>query len=368
MNKKIKQIISILSFIFFIIIGILLVVYKNENVIDLYANGINKLIGVSNEIDTNFNLDNELVIPVIEENNNNLVDDINNNATTKNYSYAKDLFQHFLNPLTLNTDISISYPYKSLKNNELSEDLIDNNNVLPIDNEMIELLGPDVDISNDNSSQISNTIKHYQIDSGKWTRVEDHFVEAPDGYFDDALFLGDSRTEGLRIYAPIENATYFSIQSLSVFNIEKTVVHINGEGNFTFFDFLNTRKFKKVYIMLGINGVGTSIDNHLINYASIIYKIREINPDCLVYLLANIHVGKDKNKSEYAYNNNKLNELNSAISSIADNVSIFYIDENILFDDENGELNKNYTGDGIHIYPKCYSWFRELLYRNVIIK
>ena len=345
-----------------------MLVYKKENVISLYANGINKFVDFSDKNNPNLISDSELVIPIIDE-----IENVDENNPTQilniqNNAYAKDLFQHFLNPLPLNTDVSIAYPYKSLKNSEVSKVDNDSSQIISTSNESIELLGPDAAISVDPTNTSVNLIENNKIDPQKWIRVEDHFVNAPDGYFDDALFLGDSRTEGLRIYAPIENATYFSIQSLSVFNIEKTVVHINGEGNFTFFDFLNTRKFKKVYIMLGINGVGANLDNHLINYASIIYKIREINPDCLVYLLANIHVGKDKNKKEYAYNNDKLNELNSAISSIADNVSIFYIDENVLFDDENGELNKNYTGDGIHIYPKCYSWFRELLYKNVIVK
>ena len=355
MKNRIKTIISIISFVFFLVIGIFMIILKSDNVISLYANSINVFVNKTNDINDTFDTFNEdgLVVPIIENDKNDSINTINANLT----SYSKDLFQHFLTPLKLNTDIQVPYEYKSLKNNNETEN-IDNQ----VDDKNIENFGPDTV----NINQTLNT--QNIIDNSKWTRVENSFQNAPDGYFDDALFLGDSRTEGLRIYAPIENTTYFSVQSLSVFNLNTTEVHINGEGNYKFYDFLKTRKFKKVYIMLGINSAGGKIWDHLLNYASVIYKIREENPDCLIYLLANIHVGKEKNKSEFPFNNNKLNELNDAISSIADNISIFYIDANVLFDDENGELNKNYTGDSIHIYPKYYSWFRELLYRNVIVK
>ena len=41
------------------------------------------------------------------------------------------------------------------------------------------------------------------------------FVESGREYFDDALFIGDSRTEGIRDYGTLKNAQYFCHRGLS---------------------------------------------------------------------------------------------------------------------------------------------------------
>ena len=45
------------------------------------------------------------------------------------------------------------------------------------------------------------------------------FQSVDDSYFDDALFIGDSRTEGLALYGSLTNADYFSSVGLTIFKV-----------------------------------------------------------------------------------------------------------------------------------------------------
>ena len=44
----------------------------------------------------------------------------------------------------------------------------------------------------------------------------------------------------------------------------------------------------------------------------------------------------------------------------------FYIDINEKFDDDNGNLNSNYTSDNVHIYAKYYKEWSNWLCQNAV--
>ena len=46
--------------------------------------------------------------------------------------------------------------------------------------------------------------------------------------------------------------------------------------------------------------------------------------------------------------------------------SIYYIDINEKFDDENGNLPSNYSQDGVHIYAKYYKDWTNWIAENVV--
>ena len=81
------------------------------------------------------------------------------------------------------------------------------------------------------------------------------FVSAPDGYFDDALIIGDSRAEDLKYYGKIDGADFFTVVGLSIYNIEKKTATVGGvETNIT--NLLSNKKYGKIYIITGVNECG----------------------------------------------------------------------------------------------------------------
>ena len=173
-------------------------------------------------------------------------------------------------------------------------------------------------------------------------------------YFDDALFIGDSRTVGIRDYGTLTNADYFCDVGLSAASCLE--YYVDG---YLLTDKLASKKYGKVYIMLGVNEIGNDFEYTLAAFRSIIDTIRTLQPDAIIYLEGNLHVCTYAETS--TINNERINYLNSRLREMADGQRIFYIDINPVFDDENGALREEYTGDGVHVVGKYYlawsDWF-----------
>ena len=104
-------------------------------------------------------------------------------------------------------------------------------------------------------------------------------------------------------------------------------------------------------------------------YGAFIDKVKEMQPNAIIYANANIHITKkESDKNIYDCNNGSLNALNEGIKGLADNKTVYYLDVNPIFDDENGNLRADYTGDGTHLYAKYTIKWADWLKSNVIVK
>ena len=104
--------------------------------------------------------------------------------------------------------------------------------------------------------------------------------------------------------------------------------------------------------MLGINDIGGSVEALKQTYSNLIDKIRDFQPDAIIYIMSNLHVSATQDSRGTAVNNANLNNLNDYTKTLADGKTIFYIDINELFDDENGNLRADASGDSTHVYAK----------------
>lgn len=205
------------------------------------------------------------------------------------------------------------------------------------------------------SEPISGDVLFTPPSSESTTAVQSFsFVPADYSYFDNALFIGDSRTVGIRDYGSLGNADFFCREGLST-NEAKNSSASSGDGDLG--NMLSSGKYKKIYIMLGINEIGNDYDSTFANYRALLENVRAKAPDAVVYLQANMHVTYDAQTS--SINNERINELNRRISSLADNSKVFYIDINPVFDDKDGNLEAGYTSDGVHVLGAIYQNWSE---------
>ena len=180
----------------------------------------------------------------------------------------------------------------------------------------------------------------------------------------DALFIGDSRTVGLMEYAGIDGADYFCTVGMSVYNIHEKPVSVPNVGKVTLTELLNSKKYGKIYIMLGINEVGYKISSTVEKYSELIEFIKDKQPDAVIFIQANLHVSKSRSDSDKVVNNTAINGLNAELAKLADGKSIFYLDANILFDDEAGGLSADKSEDDTHPYAKYYKEWGEWIIRQ----
>ena len=171
------------------------------------------------------------------------------------------------------------------------------------------------------------------------------FTTVDASYFDDALFIGAE-------YGSLKNATYFADVGLNVYVAQTKAVAVKNVGTVTLPQLLSQKTFGKVYIMLGINELGNDLDDITAKFSSLVDTVRAAQPDAIIFVEANLHVGPSRSSTDATFNNPRIDKLNEKLAALADGKTIFYIDINELFDDENGNLRADASGDSTHVYAK----------------
>ena len=199
------------------------------------------------------------------------------------------------------------------------------------------------------------------------------FTQVQDSYFDDALFIGDSRTVGLYEYGGFqESTTFFAKTSLTIYDLfeePEKFARLSDGKKATLEEALAERKFGKIYIMLGINELGRGTTESFFNvYADAVNRIRMLQPDAVIFIQGIMRVGEEKNNTDKIFNNTNINERNQAISLMADNRTIFYLEVNDAVCDENGNLISDYTFDQIHLKAKYYQLWKDYLFAHGIVR
>lgn len=196
------------------------------------------------------------------------------------------------------------------------------------------------------------------------------FVAVKKSYFDDALFIGDSRTVGLADYSGWKNPTFFADVGLTIYDVfDKKVAEIDGK-KMTIEEALQKKSFQKIYIMLGINEMGTGTAKSFTKaYKEVVERIEELQPNAIIFVEAIMNVTKEKSDTDPIFNNKNIKDRNNHLEGLADDKKIFYIDVNEAITDNTGGIPAKYTFDNIHLKAAYYKiWTDFLLKHGVAIK
>ena len=178
--------------------------------------------------------------------------------------------------------------------------------------------------------------------------------------FDETVaFIGDSRTQGFLMYTGLKDVVDYTYIGLMVDTaVTKKFVKTSTGKEVTLLEDMKNRNIQKVYIMLGINELGWSYSQVFVNdYAELIRKIKEIKPNCEIYLQSIIPVTKEKSDSDDIYNNTKIAEYNRLIKDLAARENVKYLDVKSAVVDSGGNLPSSASTDGIHINKTyCLKW------------
>ena len=202
-------------------------------------------------------------------------------------------------------------------------------------------------------------------EAGPGVAAQPQFVTADMSYFDDACFIGDSFTQGLSIYSKNPGADYYYAVGVSTSNALSKDFMLPGGAEGKLIDALAGKQYKKVYIMLGINEMSNGDPTAFAQrYAGILQQIKTVQPNATIFIQSILHTTPEKSASTN-FKNEYINGYNEAIKGLADNSTIYYIDINQLFDDGNGAMKSELSGDGVHLKAQHYIPWRDLLLRTV---
>ena len=195
------------------------------------------------------------------------------------------------------------------------------------------------------------------------------FTEVPREYFDDALFIGDSRVTGVELYSGWDNLTYYAEGGMTVYSMfQSKTAQVEGQ-TLTIEEALRKRSFGKIYLEIGINEMGTgTVDSFMEAYEAAVDYLRELQPDAILYVCSIMYVEQSKSESDPIFNNPAIQERNDRIAALADGENIFYLDINEVVTDETGNLNPDYTWDEVHLLGKYDVIWLEYFSSHGIVK
>ena len=192
---------------------------------------------------------------------------------------------------------------------------------------------------------------------------ERQFQRVEMDYLEDALFIGDSRTSTLYEYAGWDNTDFFVKYGQTVWDIWD-----NDMDGITLEQMLTSKRYGKIYIMLGINELGTGTPERFAEqFGTVVTQVQQLQPDAVIFVESIMHVTQSKDAENTYINNQEINARNEKLKMLADNKKIFYIDENEVMDEPGtGKLKEEYSFDGVHLQVKYIDVWREFLLNHGI--
>lgn len=207
-------------------------------------------------------------------------------------------------------------------------------------------------------------------EGGENPPAEPVYTAVEDDYFADALFIGDSRTVGMRDYGGLEEiSTFYASTGLTIYKMfGAEIVSVPGEKrNITVEEALQQNTFAKIYLMIGINEMGTgTVDSFIETYAEAVAHLQELQPNAIIYLQGIIKVTTARSEKGDYINNEGIVARNEGIAGLADNEKVFYLDVNPLICDETGGMVADYTFDGVHLKAKYIEIWKDYLKSHAI--
>ncbi len=251
-------------------------------------------------------------------------------------------------------------------------DEIENKQGRKIDNKNLKIIGKGAKMETHTTEFVEytpiETDSRYYSDAGKvaLTTTYDYVLEN-ESYFNDAAFLGDSRTLGISDYAGLEGADFFCDNGMTIYKLleDDGVTYQKTGEKVDMKEILQKKRYGKIYIMLGMNELGYGdTPMYLKQYLKVVRQIKEWQPGVIIYVMANLHVSREKNNMETEFNNININDKNVASARLANGRDVFYLDCNPLFTDEEGYLQAELTFDGVHLYAQHYDRWRDFLFEH----
>lgn len=193
-----------------------------------------------------------------------------------------------------------------------------------------------------------------------------------DAYFDKAVFIGDSRTEGLLYYSGIANMNAFAYKGLNVGVLDSSaVITVPGKGSgFTTYQAIDNTEYDYYYIMFGVNELGwLNFDIFIDDMNALIDKIYAKNPNAVVYVMSVLPVSAMKSSSNDVFTMDNVNKMNGLIQDMCKSRNdVIYLDLSAAVEDANGFLPVVASADGIHCNPEFNVKLGQYIRYNVYVR
>ena len=185
-----------------------------------------------------------------------------------------------------------------------------------------------------------------------------------DTYFEGAVFLGDSRTEGLLLYSGLKTGHFYTAVGATVESVFSKDAWKTEEGTkIPLLDAVAAQEScDKIYVMLGINELGwTKTETFRDQYTKVIDRLREDHPDAKIVLQSIPPVSAKQEAKKTYVNTARIQVYNEVIQTLAQEKQCYFLDVAACLTGTDGLLPEKLNFDGIHLNPSgCKAWLNYL--------
>ena len=175
-----------------------------------------------------------------------------------------------------------------------------------------------------------------------------------DDYFRDALFIGDSVTQGFAWYPEYRDwMRVCAYKGVNPQSILQNYVGQRADGTkIEMWDEINVQQdVANIYILLGANALLQQTDEGFLKfYGELLDKLRVRFPDTPIYVQSITPTTQEYGEKKPQLEREHLKLINNAIAKLAVSKGLYYVDLWEVMADENGYLRADLAGsDGLHL-------------------
>ena len=187
-------------------------------------------------------------------------------------------------------------------------------------------------------------------------------TEVPESFFDHTLFIGDSKTDGMRMWGRLGQAQYFCGTNYSVYNIFEKKASDEAFKNATLDSVLASNEYDQIYILLGYNECGYPYESLMDQFRYVISRVHKAQPKARIILHGIMHASAHTASVYSYYTVENIEAVNDGLRQLAEeNEGIWYVDCNAPFCDADGYLLGEVSADGEHLTPDYTAqWAQEI--------
>lgn len=202
------------------------------------------------------------------------------------------------------------------------------------------------------SARGENPADPTQVAEGGWLASD---------YFDDVLFVGDSITEGIKLYDVMNNATVLSNTGVNLGSLYTKACIDTADGRtVSIMEASALYNPGKIYLLMGINSIASDEESFREAYGRVVDTLVSQHPNAILYIQSILPVTADYEKRASAVADNaKIDRYNAIIKELAAEKGVYYLNVAEIFKDADGCLPSEASPkDGIHFGSAWYrKWF-----------
>jgi lysophospholipase L1-like esterase len=195
---------------------------------------------------------------------------------------------------------------------------------------------------------------HVGADNSPWN-------ESFKDYIEDTIFIGDSRTVGLKTYSYVKAENVYALNGQNHQSARSEAFVNLGTGRLlTVAQAIAVTKPKRMVVSYGINGISSTFMSHdtfFNQYSLLIDELKAASPNSIIIIQSILPVSNSyEYKSQYKITNDKIDSYNVTLKNLAKDKGCKYLDTSGVLKDGNNCLLSEYdSGDGLHFDSQTYA-------------